>query len=304
MIVVIASVLVLARPAAADADEPTAKEKKKARKLVGEATVAKDKGDKLAAKGKDEQARKQYRVAALAYLEAYSLVEHPFLLFKLAEVYRARGENEWALAGFKTYLAKDPEGPGAERAKAAEAELDAQRIADHQAGVKPHAGDAELDPTAVFDPLPPVVIEKPKPKPKPKKKPKRTIAPVERRDDDGRGHPGRTLRWSGYATAGLGVILLGAGIKYGIDASSAASSLSGKEGAWDLNDRRRIEAGEKAEKNQIIFTLLGSVALAAGSGLWLLGDRAERKAIARERRRSAALVPAGDGALLLIGGSF
>jgi hypothetical protein len=306
MIVVIAGVLLLARPAAADPDEPSAKDKKKARQLVGSATSAKEKGDKLAAKGKDEQARKEYRKSALGFLEAYSLIEHPFLLFKLSEVYQARGERDWALAGYKTYLAKDPGGPGVERAEKAAAELEAQRIADHKAGVKPVEGDAELDPAAVFDPLPPVVIEKPKPKPKPRPKPvKKKVLPVEkpREDDDGRGHPGRTLRWSGYATAGLGVILLGAGIKYGVDASSASSSLSGKEGAWDLNDRRNIEAGEKAEKNQILYTLLGSVAVAGGATLWLLGDRAERKAIRAERAR-ATLVPAPGGAVLSFGGEF
>ncbi|HTM19076.1 MAG TPA: hypothetical protein VL172_01160 [Kofleriaceae bacterium] len=304
LILLVAGLLLLGRPALAD--EPSAKDKKKAKKLVDTATAAKVKGDKLTKGGKDEQARKQYRVAALSYLEAYSLVEAPILLFKLSEIYQARGEYEWALAGYRTYLKLDPEGSSVDAAEAAAKELDARRVADFKAHKKPPEGDPEVDPTAVFDPLPPVVIEKPKPKPRPrppKPRPK-VIEPIEHHQDEGAGHPGRTLRWSGYASAGLGAVLLAVGFKYGIDASSASSDLSNKEGAWDLNDRNKITAGEKAEKNQILFTLLGTAAVGAGSALWWLGDRAERRAIKRERARAAVLPAPGGGALVTVGGRF
>ncbi len=302
-LIVIVALLVAAGPAAAD--EPSARDKKKARQLVESANSARAKGDKLSKKGKDGQARTQWRKSALAYLEAYSLIDDPFLLFRLSEVYRARGEKLWALAGFYTYVDKEPSGTGVERAKQAIDELEKELASERKAGATTESsGDRELDPSAVFDPLPKLQSEEPRPEPKPKKKPpvRKPIVDEGPREQPA-GHPGRTLRWSGYAAAGVGVILLGVGTAYGFQAASAASDLSNKEGAWNLNDRRRIDEGERAERNQIIFTLVGTAAVGAGATLWWLGHRAEGRARA-ERRTEVTLIPSSGGARLVVGGAF
>ncbi len=303
LLLIAAILLGTAGPVAAE--QPTAREKKQAKKLVDAASDAKEKGDKLSAKGKDAQARKSWRKAVLAYLEAYSLTDHPFLLFKLAEIYRARGEKLWALAGFYTYLDRDPGGPGEERAKVAVEELEQEL--DRKAGDAETSGAPELDPSAVFDSLPRIEEPEPEPEPAPEPvpEPEPEPEPAPTRDDGPRqdGHPGRLLRWSGYGSAALGGVLLGLGIKFGVDASAASSALSSNDGAWTAEDRQRIDAGEQAEERQILFTLLGTAAVGTGVALWWVGHRAEQRD--RKRKRAeAALAPAPGGALLVVGGRF
>ncbi|HUH03754.1 MAG TPA: hypothetical protein VML75_17285, partial [Kofleriaceae bacterium] len=181
-------VMVFATPREAAADEPSKADKKKASKLVLQASRHKRNGDKYGKKKKTvPKAMGEYAKAATAYIEAYSLVEEPATVFKLAEIYAARGEHSWALRGYLRYLKLEPDGPQAMEAGERIAALEPLAAADAESGkALPEDAHPELDPTVVFglpeaprveDPEPPAV-EDPDQEPvlekKKVKKPRRT----------------------------------------------------------------------------------------------------------------------------------
>lgn len=280
-------IVALAAPRVATADEPSKADKKKAGKLVLEASRHKRNGDKHAKKKKTQKkAMGEYAKAANAYIEAYTWVEDPVTVFKLAEVYEARGERSWALRGYKRYLVIDPDGGSAGKASDRVADLEPLVAADAATGkALPEDEHPELDPTAVFglaeepkveEPEPPPVeepIEQPIERPTKAPKPRATKASPS---------DGKLLRWSGIGLAGVGVAFLGVGTAFGLSASSAASDLSNKTGQWDLNDRKRIDQGEADASKMVLFTVLGSGALIAGGAVYYFGWRAGKKAGQRE----------------------
>jgi hypothetical protein len=119
----------LANPAP-DAD----KEKVKlARQYVDAGLAAQDSGD--------------YDTAITLYSKAYQLVQHPVLIFDLAQAHRLSGHLEQALKLYAKYLVEDPHGTKAEAARALVAELEARRAAARTAYVRPVAPDDAVDPT-------------------------------------------------------------------------------------------------------------------------------------------------------------
>ncbi len=295
--------LATALPRVATADGPTAREKKKARKLVLAAARHKRKGDKYAKhKGKRyaKKADKEYRSAVTGYLESFSLVEDDDVVFKLAEVYRARGESRWALRGYQHYLELQPNGTHAE---SAQAQVDALTATLADASEDEGVGPAALDPTAVFGLEEPPPEEKPEPPPeeKPAPKPEPTPEPV----ITGRApkkQPGRLLKWGGIGTASAGAVLLTVGVVFGVQASSAASDLENNTDQWNQNDKQRIRDGQAAADKMVLFTGLGIATMAVGGVVYYLGMRAD--AHATEKR--VVVAPRVDGDLLglAVSGSF
>lgn len=268
-------------PRVAVADGPTAREKKKARKLVLSAGRHKRKGDKYAkhkSKRYKKKAAKEYRAAVTAYLESFSLVEDDDVVFKLAEVYRARGESRWALRGYEHYLELQPNGSHAE---SAQAQVDALTAALADAGEDEGVGPNDLDPTAVFGLEPPPPEEKPEPppeaKPEPKPAPEPEPEPLKTRPAP-KKHPGRLLEWGGIGAGGVGAVLLTVGIVYGVKASSAASSLSNNTDQWNQNDKQNIRDGQSASDKMVLFTSLGLATMAVGGVVYYLGMRADAHA--------------------------
>jgi hypothetical protein len=94
--------------------------------------------------------------------------------------------------------------------------------------------------------------------------------------------PGRTLRIAGIASAGVGVIALAAGVKFGLDASRLSDELD-EEGQrlaesdepWTDELLAKQDEGESARTKMIVFTAAGAVAIAAGAGLYILGSSKE-----------------------------
>jgi len=263
-------------PRVAAADGPTAREKKKARKLVLSAGRHKRKGDKFAkhkSKRYRKKADKEYRAAVTAYLESFSLVEDDDVVFKLARVYQARGETRWALRGYAHYLELQPNGTHAE---SAQAQVDALTAALADASEDDGVGPADLDPTAVFGLEPPPPEEKPEPSP-PKEKPAPKPEPVITRPAP-KKQPGRLLKWGGMGTAGAGAVLLTVGIVYGVQASSAASALENNTDQWNQNDKQRIRDGKAASDKMVLFTSIGLATMAVGGVVYYLGRRADSRA--------------------------
>ncbi len=292
-------------PRVAVADGPTAREKKKARKLVLSAARHKRAGDKYGkrkSKRYRKKADKEYRAAVAAYLESFSLVEDDDVVFKLAEVYRARGETRWALRGYKKYLELQPNGSHSENAQA---QVDALTAALADAGEDEGVGPTELDPTAVFGLEPPPPEEKPEPppeeKPAPKPEPKAEPEPMLSKPAP-KKRPGRLLEWGGMGAGGVGAVLLTIGIVYGVQASSAASALSNNTDQWNQNDKQRIRDGQAASDKMVLFTSLGLATMAAGGVAYYLGMRADAHAT---EKRVSVTPQLGAGSMgLAVSGSF
>jgi hypothetical protein len=113
--------------------------------------------------------------------------------------------------------------------------------------------------------------------------------------DDLTAKPGRTLRWSGIATAGAGVLFVGLAVKYGVDARSASNALSNKESQWTDEDAALIEKGETADKRLKLFSVLGGAALVGGGVLYYLGHRKDARAGAEASAWAPVVSPDGVG---------
>src|SRR5882672_5076733 len=63
------------------------------------------------------QSAGEYDTAITFYSKAYELVQHPTLIFNIAQAHRLAGRIEQALTLYKRYLSEEPNGPQAETAR-------------------------------------------------------------------------------------------------------------------------------------------------------------------------------------------
>jgi hypothetical protein len=96
-----------------------------------------------------------------------------------------------------------------------------------------------------------------------------------------------SLQWGGIGVAGAGVVAIGAGIYFGLE----AKSISDEASDWDTFDPERFDEGEAAERNSIIALSVGAACVATGGVLYYLGRRSngEGKALAM----TPVMVPGG-----------
>ncbi len=241
--------------------------------------------------GNSDKAGRLFDLAAEEYLAAYELVPHPLMLYNLAQVYRLGGRLKEALAKYSDFLASNPSGTAADFARKYERIL--------QRTVGEGAGDGDDDDGDVDD----------------------DDDEIEDDDDDFRGGggggggdstsdkgvSGSTLKFGGLATAVVGVISLGLGVKFGIDASDMASCLGPNypagceafispaaiaDGEWSDEANTLEKSTLPSTKNKMyLFSGIGVVAIVGGAVLYFLGDD---KAKAQESRESLRLVPSVD----------
>ena len=250
--------------------KPTRRQKRKARGYELRGNRFKARGDRHRWHKRKKLAMKNYKKAAIVYIASFKLVPRARLVYKLANVYMRRGEVAWALRGYKRYVAMKPAGRAARRSQRFIKRLEVVVRGKRDAGTL-EDGDPDIDPTPVFGPAP-----EPEPKPEPKPEPitKKPIVNIEKPKP---APPGRTYRWAGIGTAGAGVVMLIVGVKFGLDASSAASDLSGNQDAWTDADRQRVADGKSASHKMIAFTLIGSAAVIGGGLLYYYGKKKAEK---------------------------
>ena len=82
-----------------------------------------------------------------------------------------------------------------------------------------------------------------------------------------------TLRAIGLVTASVGIVGIGLGIKYGLDARSDSDAISHHVGAWSDTDRKRYADGQTADERMKIAYVVGGSAIAAGAVLYYFGTR-------------------------------
>ena len=87
------------------------------------------------------------------------------------------------------------------------------------------------------------------------------------------GGSGTVLKIAGISTAAVGLVALGVGVKYGLDAKSINEDLESVDssGAWTPELLAKEDEGKSAEKKLIIFTAVGGAAIIAGGVLSYLG---------------------------------
>jgi tetratricopeptide (TPR) repeat protein len=184
----------------------------------------------------------EYDDAIHKYRAAYRLDPRPGLLFNLGQSYRLKGDCVSAQAMYRGYLRLEPESRYKALVEQHLASL--ERCAREQAAAGRRAAD---DPSTTSDDV---------------------------RD------PGRTRRIAGVATAGVGVLLIGAGGWFALDARDAADDVSAAyDQGGDWEDIEAIDArGRRSEKIAVVCAGAGAIAVVAGVGLYVLGHRAERAA--------------------------
>lgn len=299
MRMLIAFLFTLAIVTPVQAQDLSKKEKQKLSNLVRQAQRAQQAGERLAKRKKTRsKAMARYKSAAQSYLEAYKIKDSSSILFFLADIYQRRGELAWALRGYKRYLELEPDGQYSSACS--------DKIAEIGELDDPYqAGDADIDPIDLFGEMAapveevPVSEEAPPVEKEAVVKTRELVPPVSTKPSSS----GKALRFSGLGTAGLGLVFVGVGIKFGLDAKTASDDLSGRSGSWRAEDQALISDGESAEKKSLIFSILGVTSLLGGGALYYLGHKKKKE---QERTQTSSLVPSmnADGASLSWIGSF
>lgn len=219
----------------------------------------------LVEKGGELFRAEKWAEARAKWEEAYQLNPNPTLLFNIASTYRREGDNPKALEFYKKYLEVAP-ADARFRPVAAEAIVSVQQALD----AKNNA-------------------EKP---------------PAEVHRSSGGGGGGTVLRWTGVSLAAVGAVSLGFGIFQGLEARDLNDRLEAlpENTEWTRDLQDDYDRGESLERQAIIFSVIGGVAVAVGGGLFVTGllDHGS------EEERPVAVAPlVGRGrAGLAVAGSF
>lgn len=252
--------------------------------------------------------------AVTLYKQAYCLIPEPALVYNIGTAYQEGNKAAEALSYFRMYLKVAPSG---------------DLVADAKASIKTLTPQAPKGSSAVAT----ISCEKPKP-PKPAPVCIDGQAPIDNvcpptscpSGTELRGNacvtaevagpgtgggttegtvsagPSRKLFYAGIGTAGAGAVALGVGIFFGLKARDASDAVSNNMGAWTPALLAKFQEGKDAERNQIIFTVVGGAAVAGGAVMIVLGLRKPSDTPAEHTR----LVPfwVGGGAGLAISGSY
>ena len=264
---VVALIALALVPAIAAAD-PTVSDAQKAQAgdLVKKAIAAAQKGD--------------HATAIELYQQAYLIVPKPLLQSNIATEYQAIGDRAQALKYFCKYLTEDPTGGNAayatERAKQIQQEMgntvddknvctvaephmatttntqtgtgtgttgtgDTGATGGTQTGTGATTGTNDLEHA------------------------------TSNKTDDGGGN--NTMRNVGIGVAGAGVVALGLGVYYGIQAKNASDQITNhpKSDPWPSNIQQIEADGQSDQNKQIGFLIAGGVLAGAGVALVVLG---------------------------------
>lgn len=253
--------------------EPTAEDKLKARPHFERGQAAYNAG--------------RYDDAIAEYLRAYDFAPAPALLFNVAQALRLKGDKPRALDYYRKFL----EAARSDDAKSQRVREEAQGHADRLARELGQSGPASAPiaaPTAVTAAEP--VATNPAAA--------TTLPPAQ---DEGR--PGASLRIAGIATGIAGLVTLGMGVKFGLDAKDLESQVVNKDWSADLD--QKVQDGYAAETKGVALMVAGGALAVGGVVLYLIGSSRGNDTTARSSLRTRwAIVPAADGGAAVISGHF
>jgi tetratricopeptide (TPR) repeat protein len=253
---------------------------KTAKQYVDAGLAAQDSGD--------------YETAITFYTKAYELVPHPVLIFNIAQATRLAGRIEEALALYAKYLAADPNGPQVQTARDRVAEIEAHKAEEARKieEAREAAEARKVEQARKAEEVRKAEVARKAEKAREAEEARTaqqdrrahdreagaTGAPPTRAAEPGPGEepaPGRTLRLSGIAAGGAGVVGLALGIGFGIHARSLSNELS-RPGA--MFDPSKEAAGNRANTIEVVGLVGGTVLIAAGATLYWWGHTQDRHA--------------------------
>jgi len=226
----------------------------------------------------------QHDAAIAEYRAGYEQTHWPGFLFNIGLAYEAEGNKREALAHYKRYLELDPKGEASDEAAEYVARL-SQAIAEEDAQAAERRRREQLEIEA---------------------RRAREQAATEARERAALARRARTkrrLRLAGLLTAGVGLVSLAAGTKFGVDARRASDDVSAHtDGAWPDSLIARYDEGVRDERLMFVFTGVGAAALVGGAVLYLFG----RGEVAGSRNHRVSIRPSvgGDLAMLSLTGRF
>lgn len=220
--------------------------------------------------GKKHHDAGEWDAAVEDYLAAYQLDPSPAFLFNLGQVYRLKGDRQKAVEYYGRYLEAAPSAKGSEEARTyatkLQAELDAEAAA---ARAKADAeAQAQMRRTAEEAERARAVEEA-----------QRQKLEAERRDAESarasaasqRQRAERRLRIAGIASAAAGVVGIGLGIKFGLDAKDREKQVSAEKMLWTTALDAAVSDGQTKSLAMGICVSVGAVLVAAGGVLLGLG---------------------------------
>lgn len=219
-----------------------------------------------------------YREAAVAYRAGYRAAGLVEFVFNLAQALRLAGDQEAALAEYRRFLDLAPDHPLRGEVTSRIARLEAELAPPpqpepaHHAGVVAPAVHVRVDPPAaeVSDPA------------------------------SGSARPGRGLRALGLTLGAVGLVAVGAGVWYGVEADRIEGQLAGNDEPWPDDGADLLAQGRRAERRTIALTASGAVGVVSGLIVYSLGWRAGRAPAQWSVRATAT----DRGAGVVFGGSF
>ena len=211
------------------------------------------------------------------YQKAYAISPLPTLLSNIGAEYQLGSKPVEALKYFCMYLEKDPAGALASyatgQAKLLQSQLTGKTVEEADVCKAPIQEPPPPGPTNE-QPLPPA-------------------APAA-------SDPGKGLKVGGLVVGGVGVVSLGLGVYFGLQAQKHTDYINNNTDQWrnDITDYQ--DKGQRAEYLQITFLAVGGVAVAAGTYMFLKGRSKSRSAESTIVQPTAS--PSGAG--VLVHGSF
>ncbi len=211
------------------------------------------------------------------YQKAYAISPLPTLLSNIGAEYQLATKPVEALKYFCMYLEKDPAGPLASYATGQAKVLQSQLT-----GKTVEEADVCKAPAQEPPPPPPPPREQLPPPPPPP------------------SDPGKGMKAGGLIVGGVGLVSVGLGVYFGIQAQKHTDYINDNKEQWrpDITDYQ--DAGQRDEYLQITFLAVGGVALAAGTYLYLKGRSKSSAAESTIVQPTAS--PGGAG--VLVRGSF
>ncbi len=217
------------------------------------------------------------------YQKAYALIPLPTVLSNIGAEFQLATKPVEALKYFCMYLEKDPAGPLASyatgQAKLLQSQLTNTTVEDSQVCKAPK-------------PAPPITTPPPTETTTGTQDLGATTTPAA-------ADPGKKLKTVGLVVAGAGVVTVGLGVYFGVQAKKISDDISGhKNDPWQDSILADQDRGQRDEYLQITCLTVGGLLVAGGAYLFFRG----RAQTAESTTITPTAAPGGGG--MVLSGSF
>jgi tetratricopeptide (TPR) repeat protein len=238
----------------------------------------------------------RFQQALELYTKAYERLPKPALLFNIGQCHRLLGHYEQALFFYHGYLREQPEASNhalaEQHIEESQRALDAQRAAQAQQDAQRQASQASA----------PSPASSPAARPTAGSAPSATSAAASASPETTTpSHVSPAMRIAGLATAGVGVLLVGTGVAFGVHANSLSrevAQVATQHGTWTSQYQSDYDSGKSSATAATVLYIVGGTAIAAGAVLTWFGWPKSQPPV------SAGLAPLPGGATLGMSGRF